>query len=117
MIVYGIPNCDTVAKARKWLDSKSVDYRFHDFREDGIDKKLLSGWIDKLGWEIVINKRSTTWKQLDTSVRDAMDKTSAIEIALVQPTLVKRPVLVTGQDVLIGFKEQEYSKLFQHHTL
>ncbi|MEE8059903.1 MAG: ArsC family reductase [Pseudomonadales bacterium] len=118
--LYGIKNCDTVKKARKWLDSKSIDYRFHDFREDGINKNQLTGWIKTLGWETIINKRSTTWKQLDIKTRDSinsMDQALAISVIMEHPTLIKRPVLETGQDCLIGFKEQEYRALFKHHTL
>jgi Spx/MgsR family transcriptional regulator len=115
--LYGIKNCDTVTKARKWLESHGIDYHFHDFRSAGIDKKQLAGWIKTHGWETVVNRRSTTWKQLDAQIRDTMDQSSAINVILAQPTLIKRPILETGQDCLIGFKAEEYQQLFKQHTL
>ena len=115
--LYGIKNCDTIKKARKWLDTNAVDYRFHDFRVDGVDKDQLIGWLKTLGWQTVVNKRSTTWKQLDTSIRDNMNEATAVAAILENPTLIKRPVLETGQDCLIGFKQQEYGALFKLHTI
>jgi Spx/MgsR family transcriptional regulator len=114
--LYGIKNCDTVKKARKWLDARQVDYRFHDFREDGLEKQQLLAWVNELGWETLVNKRSTTWKQLDQDTRDAMNKTMAINTMLAKPTLIKRPVLDTGNEQLVGFKGAEYEKLFADHT-
>ena len=75
--LYGIKNCDTVKKARKWLENQSVEYTFHDVREDGLDPKTVELWLEKLGWEIVVNKRSTTWKDLDQAARDTMNNASA----------------------------------------
>jgi Spx/MgsR family transcriptional regulator len=115
--LYGIKNCDTVKKARKWLDGKAIDYRFHDFRVDGIEQQQIIAWVNELGWETLVNKRSTTWKQLDQTTRDAMDEALAIETMLANPTLIKRPVLDTGHERKVGFKEAEYSNLFAHHTL
>jgi len=115
--LYGIKNCDTVKKARKWLDGHGVDYRFHDFRDDGIDRKAVAGWISELGWETVVNKRSTSWKALDESARSNMNDTSALAAIMEQPTLVKRPLLDTGAERFTGFSADSYNRIFNTHTL
>ena len=115
--LYGIKNCDTVKKARKWLDGKGVDYSFHDFRADGVDADAVGKWLDALGWETVVNRRSTTWKGLAPDVRENMDRDSALEAILAEPTLVKRPLLDAGGDYHCGFKEADYQQIFNHHTL
>ncbi len=115
--LYGIPNCDTVRKARRWLDSHAIDYQFHDFREQGLSADTVNGWFDELGWEAVVNRRSTTWKQLDPAAREAMDRDAALRCILEHPTLVKRPVLNTGHDCHLGFSEAQYQEIFKQHTL
>ena len=115
--LYGIKNCDTVRKARAWLELNGIDYAFHDFREDGLDRNQLQSWLDELGWETLINRRSTTWKQLDPETRESMDRASAMAAALEQPTLIKRPVLDTGASLHVGFKPADYAKFFEKHTL
>lgn len=115
--LYGIKNCDTVKKARKWLDDQAVDYEFHDLREDGIERKKVNQWIDELGWEAVVNKRSTTWKTLDEKQRQAMDANSAVAAIMENPTLVKRPLLDTGKERHCGFKAENYQQIFRKHAL
>ncbi len=115
--VYGIKNCDTVKKARKWLDARSVDYTFHDVREDGLDRAAVAGWIDELGWENLVNKRSTSWKALDKKTRDNMDASSALRAVLSQPTLLKRPLLDTGKARYTGFSPASYERIFGAHNL
>ncbi len=115
--LYGIPNCDTVKKARHWLDQHGVDYRFHDFRADGLSADAVAGWIAALGWETLVNRRSTSWKQLDAALRESMDANSAQEAVLASPTLIKRPLLDTGSELHVGFKEAQYQDIFQQHTL
>lgn len=111
LTLFGIPNCDTVRKARRWLDSHGVEYRFHDLRADGLDDDVVAGWIDTLGWEQVINRRSTSWKALDAERRAAMDAGEARRAALESPTLIRRPVLV-GDDLLeFGFSDRRYTEL------
>lgn len=110
--LYGIKNCDTVKKARKWLDTHAIDYRFHDFREDGLEADQVNRWLQELGWEKVVNKRSTTWKQLSQQQRDTMSEQNAINIILEQPTLIKRPLLDLGNKRTVGFKDTEYQALF-----
>ena len=111
-VLYGIKNCDTVKKARKWLDENHIDYRFHDFREQGIEQKSVTDWVRALGWEAVVNKRSTTWKQLDPGLRDSMDEQSAISAIMDNPTLVKRPLLETQNQYFVGFKAADYNAIF-----
>ena len=109
--LYGIPNCDTVRKARRWLDDAGITYTFHDLRVDGVDKRPVAGWIDARGWETVVNRRSTSWKALDPELRETMDAGTAIAAILDAPTLVKRPVLVAGDTVEFGFTAARYAEL------
>jgi Spx/MgsR family transcriptional regulator len=115
--LYGIPNCDTVRKARRWLDRHEIEYRFHDFRADGLDARIVERWLDELGWEALINRRSASWKQLDAVRRETMDRDSARAAALEMPTLIKRPVLDTGSACHVGFSEAQYGEIFHQHTL
>jgi len=115
--LYGIPNCDTVKKARKWLDEHGVDYRFHDFREDGLERRQVKTWLAELGWETLVNRRSTSWKALDAEARDSMDDAAALAAILESPTLIKRPLLDTGGERHTGFAPAQYQKLFSAHTL
>lgn len=111
--LYGIKNCDTVKKAQKWLDQHQVDYQFHDFRVDGLTKKQVTAWIKELGWETVVNKRSTTWKQLDEATRQSMNDSVAINTIVEQPTLIKRPLLDLGASRHVGFKADDYQHIFK----
>jgi len=108
--LIGINNCDSVKKAKKWLEQNGIEFTFHDLREQGVDKAALGTWIDELGWEILLNKRSTTWKQLSDDERKDIDKSKAMALLLAYPTLIKRPVLITPKGIMVGFKEAEYSK-------
>ena len=90
--IYGIPNCDSVKKARRWLDGKGIDYRFHDVRSDGLDASQLRSWLEELGWETLINRRSSSWKALDLTLREGMDNARAERCILDTPTLIKRPL-------------------------
>lgn len=113
IIMYGIKNCDTIKKARKFLDENQVEYEFHDFRVDGLNPIQLRSWISELGWEKVINKRSTTWRNLPNETKENMDETLALVVAEEQPTIIKRPVLELKDRVMIGFSEKHYSTLVQ----
>lgn len=109
--LYGIKNCDTVKKARRWLEDHEVEYKFHDFRQDGLDKKQLSGWVEQLGWEAVVNKRSTTWRNLSDKEKDIKTNVQAAKLLAANPTLIKRPVTEKNNTLLVGFKESEYQEL------
>lgn len=111
IMLYGIPNCDTIKKARKWLKDNGIDYKFHDYKKLGVPEKELKVWVKNLGWEILLNKRGTTWRKLDEQIKHSVDETSAIQIMLDNPSIIKRPVLVKGSNILVGFKESEYSQL------
>ncbi len=109
--LYGIKNCDTVKKARTWLEQNNIAYQFHDFRADGLDKQQVNNWISELGLETLVNKRSTTWKELDEATKNQFD-TNALDVITENPTLIKRPLLDTGKQKHVGFKDAEYSKIF-----
>ena len=115
--LYGITSCDTVRKARKWLDAHAVDYRYHDLREDGLERKQVQAWLKELPWDTLVNRRSTSWKALDPARREAMDASSALDAVLEHPTLVKRPLLDTGHELHCGFSAAQYQKIFELHTL
>lgn len=109
--MYGIKNCDTMKKARRWLDEHNVAYDFHDYKKEGIDEKTLNQWSKKVGWETLLNRRGTTWRKLPDKVKDNIDEKSAIKIMLEQPSIIKRPVLIKGSKYQVGFSDQEYSDL------
>ncbi len=109
--LYGIPNCDTMKKARKWLEKNNLEYAFHDYKKSGVPLKNLKQWVKKAGWEVVLNKRGTTWRKLDDNVKNNIDEASAIQVMLDNPSAIKRPVLESGKTLLVGFKEDEYKML------
>ena len=112
IILYGIKNCDTVKKSRDWLAKNNIEYRFHDFRVDGLDKTQVSSWIAEIGLENLVNKRSTTWKELDEKIKENFSEKNAALIIAENPTLIKRPLLDTGKQKHVGFKETEYARIF-----
>ncbi|HKK05190.1 MAG TPA: ArsC family reductase [Gammaproteobacteria bacterium] len=111
--LFGIKNCDTVKKARRWLDDHGVDYRFHDFRADGLTKTQLKRWIAAVGWETLLNRRGTTWRKLPESEREGITAAGAERLMLDEPTLIKRPVVEAGDVVLVGFDEEDYRGRFK----
>jgi Spx/MgsR family transcriptional regulator len=110
--IYGIPNCDTMKKARQWLSNHGIDYEFHNYKKAGVDERQLTQWIESIGWEALLNRRSTTWRQLDDAVKSNIDKASAIRIMLQTPSIIKRPLLDDGRNLYLGFKATEYDKIF-----
>ncbi len=111
MILHGIPNCDTIRKAKKWLESHGIDYQFHDFRKDGLEKPTLEKWVKQVGWEVLLNRRGTTWRQLPAETKDSINEKNAIKIMLESPAIIKRPVLVHGKKIIVGFNEEQYQQL------
>ncbi|WP_296702700.1 ArsC family reductase [Thiocapsa sp. UBA6158] len=109
--LYGIPNCDTMKKARAWLHAHGVDYRFHDYKREGLDETRLRAWVAELGWEALVNRRGTTWRKLPEDVREGMDAEAAIRIMLESPSIIRRPVLDTGEVRHAGFSETDYERL------
>jgi len=111
--LYGIKNCDTVRKARKWLETHNITYHFHDFRADGLTGEQLQRWCKLAGWETLLNRRGTSWRQLPPQTRDNIDEASALELMRQNPTLIKRPVLERDDGaLLIGFSESEFQRTF-----
>ena len=112
LILYGISNCDTVKKARRWLDDQGVAYRFHDVRKDGLDAARLQGWIDALGWEKLLNKAGTTFRKLPDADKNGLDEAKAAALMLAQPSMIKRPILDLGDRRIVGFKPEIYEAAF-----
>ena len=110
-ILYGIKNCDSVKKARLWLDNHEVAYQFHDFRADGLSAQQLASFIEKSGWESLLNRRSTSWRQLTDQQKTDLNAVKAAGLMLDNLTLIKRPVLDTGEQLLIGFNSENYQTL------
>jgi len=111
--LFGIPNCDSVRKARRWLDDEKIPYQFHDVRKDGLDATLLAAWIKQSGWETLLNRRGTTWRQLPATAREGIDAQRAQALMLEQLTLIKRPVLAIGTHLEVGFDADRYQTLFK----
>jgi len=108
LTMYGIKNCDTVSKARKWLEERGVAYAFHDYKTAGIDRPRLEAWVAELGWETLLNRAGTTFRKLDEADKRDLDAAKAIDLMLAQPSMIKRPVLDLGARRLAGFKPEIY---------
>ncbi len=110
MTIYGIPNCDTMKKARAWLDSHGIAYDFHDYKKSGIDRQRLETWSKRVGWEVLLNRAGTTFRKLPDGRQAWCDEHKAIALMLAQPSLIKRPVLDLGGKLLVGFKPETYAE-------
>jgi arsenate reductase len=111
--IYGIKNCDTMKKARAWLDKQGADYAFHDYKVSGIDKRKLEGWAKKVGWETLLNRVGTTFRKLPDKEKANITEKKAIALMLELPSMIKRPVLeLGGGKLLVGFKAEEYDREF-----
>jgi arsenate reductase len=108
--IYGIKNCDTMKKARAWLDKRGVTYAFHDYKVAGIERARLEGWSKKTGWESLLNKAGTTFRKLPDKDREGLTEKKAIALMLAQPSMIKRPVLEHGSKLLVGFKPEAYAE-------
>lgn len=111
--IYGIPNCDTVKKARVWLDGNGVAYRFHDYKKEGVDAQILARAVEALGWEVVLNRRGTTFRQLPEQERADLNAARAMEIMIAHPSTIKRPLLIHGDVIEAGFSPDRYEALFK----
>ena len=109
--MYGIKNCDTIKKARAWLDAHGVAYAFHDYKKAGVDCAALEGWVERIGWEPLLNRAGTTFKKLSDQDKDGLTEKKAIGLMLAQPSMIKRPVLdLGGGKLVVGFKPEIYSE-------
>jgi arsenate reductase (glutaredoxin) len=112
LTLYGIPNCDTVKKARVWLDTQKIAYVFHDYKKAGITEAKLTSWCAETSWEILLNTAGTTFKKLPDAEKTNMTQAKAIKLMLAQPSMIKRPVVEGGKKLLVGFKPDIYEKAF-----
>ncbi|MEQ1718756.1 MAG: ArsC family reductase [Hyphomicrobium sp.] len=110
VMLYGIPNCDTVKKARVWLDAHGVAHAFHNYKLDGVDRKRLEGWVKQAGWETVLNRAGTTFRALPDADKADLSAKKAVALMLAQPSMIKRPVLERGDLLLVGFKPDVYAE-------
>ena len=109
--IYGIPNCDTMKKARAWLGENAVDCHFHDYKKAGIDERRLRSWVEELSWEALLNRRGMMWRRLPQGLRESIDEESAVRVMLEMPSIIKRPVLDTGTARYIGFSPEKYAQI------
>jgi arsenate reductase (glutaredoxin) len=110
--IYGIKTCDTMRKARGWLDGRGIAYVFHDYKAEGIDRGVLEGWAKAVGWEVLLNRSGTTFRKVPEAERDGLTEVKAIALMLAQPSMIKRPVLEVGDGLIVGFKPEVYSSRF-----
>ncbi len=115
LTLYGIRNCDTMKKARAWLDARGVKYRFHDYKTEGIERARLELWCRELGWEAVLNRAGTTFRKLAEADKSSLDEKKAIALMLAQPSMIKRPVLDLGGKLVAGFKPDLYASTVTAH--
>ena len=109
--LYGIPNCDTMKKARTWLEAQRVDYEFHDYKKSGIERAQLESWIQTVGWEVLLNRAGTTFRKLPDAAKANLTEDKAVKLMLEQPAMIKRPVLERGKTLLVGFSPERYAAL------
>jgi arsenate reductase (glutaredoxin) len=110
--IYGIKNCDTMKKARSWLEAHKIAHDFHDYKTTGIDKATLEGWVKKVGWQVLLNRAGTTFRKLPEGDKEDITEEKAVALMLAQPSMIKRPVLDIKGRLTVGFKPEEYKRLF-----
>lgn len=112
LTIYGIRSCDTMKKARAWLDAHGIAYDFHDYKAKGIDRDRLAAWVEQVGWEPLLNRAGTTFRKLPEAEKPNLDAARAIALMLAQPSMIKRPVLESGDRIEVGFQPERYAGLF-----
>ncbi len=110
--MFGIPNCDTIKKARTWLEAHGVAFEFHDYKKAGVDPGALRTWVDELGWEVLLNRAGTTFRALSDADKQGIDGAKAVALMLANPSMIKRPVLDLGDRRIVGFKPEVYAEAF-----
>jgi arsenate reductase len=113
VVMYGIKNCETVKKARTWLDEHDVSYDFYDYKAEGAPREQLERWVKEFGWEAVLNRAGTTFRKLPDADKEGLNEAKAIELMLAQPSMIKRPMLDRGRDLILGYKLDMYEKAFR----
>ncbi|USD65952.1 ArsC family reductase [Vibrio sp. SCSIO 43136] len=111
--MYGIPNCDTIKKAKKWLEAENVEFAFHDYRKQGVDEAMVRNFCEQLGWDKVLNKRGTTYRALSQEQKDTLNADTAIALLVEHPAMIKRPILSVNSDLHLGFKADQYQAIFK----
>ena len=109
--IYGIKNCDTMKKARAWLDAHGVPYSFHDYKTAGVEPAQLAAWAKEVGWEVLLNRAGTTFRKLPEADREGLTEAKALALMAAQPSMIKRPVLEAGGRLLVGFRPEDYAKI------
>ena len=112
--MFGIASCDTIKRARQWLNERGIEYSFHDYKKIGVDEQKLRAWVDELGWNVLLNKAGTTFRGLSDVEKQDIDSTKAITLMLANPSMIKRPVLDLGDRRIVGFKPATFSEVFGH---
>lgn len=110
--LFGIPNCDTIKKAKKWLEQNNIEYTFHDYRKDGVNSEMVNNFCQQLDWQQVLNKRGTTYRQLDDATKENLNAESAVALLVEQPAMIKRPILEKNGEFHVGFKADQYQSIF-----
>jgi arsenate reductase len=111
--LYGIKNCDTMKKARAWLDEHRIAHTFHDYKSQGVERATLDAWIARVGWEALLNRAGTTFRKLPEADKDNITEKKAIALMLAQPSMIKRPVLEAGNETIVGFRPEVYGTTFR----
>jgi len=111
--MYGIPNCDTIKKAKKWLAEHDIDYVFHDYKKEGVDAVLLQAWCVQVGWEVLLNKRGTTWRKLPDEDKNEINESKVQTLLIEHSSMIKRPVMLCGEHIEVGFSSAAYEALLQ----
>ena len=114
LTVYGIKSCDTCRNAKKFLTSKEIEFRFHDLRDDGLDIQMLERWVQRLGWERILNKKSVTWRKIPEVDRNDMTRDKALAAMIERPTLIKRPIIEDDNFIAVGFSEKRFSEFLDN---
>jgi arsenate reductase len=112
MILFGISNCDSVKKAKNWLETNNIDFSFHDFRKQGLEPETVQDWLNRIPWDKLLNKRSTTWRNLGSEVQQSVNSETVVQLLVANPTLIKRPVLAVNGIINIGFNVDTYRGIF-----
>ncbi len=111
-VMYGIPNCNTIKKARSWLEDNGIEYEFHDYKKNGTDENQLTAWVKEFGWNQIVNTRGMTWRKLDEDTKANMNETEAVKIMMDKSSIIKRPLLDLGDHRILGFDEAAYEQEF-----